>query len=74
MIRIIVGQLIKVGTGKLSVEAFENYLINKETPKILSPAPPRGLFLSKITYPYLDLPPRTTFMGLDFEDDGWEVI
>lgn len=74
MIRIIVGQLIKVGTGKLSVDAFENYLINKETPKILSPASPRGLYLSKVTYPYLNLPPRTAFMGLDFEDDGWEMI
>lgn len=74
MIRIIVGQLIKVGTGEISVEAFENYLINKETPKILSLAPPRGLYLSKVIYPYLDLTPRTEFMGLNFGDDGWELI
>jgi tRNA pseudouridine38-40 synthase len=74
MIRIIVGQLIKVGTGKLSVDAFENYLVNKETPKILNLAPPRGLYLSKVTYPYLDLAPKTEFMGLNFGDDGWEMF
>lgn len=74
MIRIVVGQLIKVGEGKLSVDAFENYLINKETPKILNLAPPRGLYLSKVTYPYLDLVPKTEFMGLNFGDDGWERL
>ncbi|WP_017257268.1 tRNA pseudouridine synthase A [Pedobacter arcticus] len=74
MIRIIIGQLIKVGTGKLSVADFENHLINKETPKVLSAAPPQGLYLSKVTYPYLDLEPKTQFMGLDFGDDGWERL
>lgn len=74
MIRIIIGQLINVGTGKLSVDAFENYLILRETPKILSAAPPQGLYLSKVTYPYLDLKPKTEFMGLNFGDDGWEKI
>ncbi len=74
MIRIIVGQLINVGTGKLSVDAFENYLIKKETPKILNAAPPRGLYLSKVTYPYLDLVPKTEFMGLNFGEDGWEEV
>ena len=74
MVRIIVGQLLKVGTGKLSVDEFENYLITKETPKILSPAPPRGLYLSKVTYPYLDLAPKTEFLGLNFGKDGWRII
>lgn len=74
MIRIVVGQLIKVGSGELSAEAFENYLINKKTPKILSAAPPQGLYLSKVTYPYLDLKPKTEFMGLNFEEAGWERV
>lgn len=74
MIRIIVGQLLQVGQGMLSVEAFENYLIKKETPKILYLAYPRGLYLSKVTYPYLDLAPKTEFLGLNFEQNDWEMI
>ena len=64
MIRIIVGKLLKIGTGHLSVAEFENYLSSKQTPKIIIPAYPQGLFLSKVTYPYLDLPPRTEFADI----------
>ena len=74
MIRILVGQLLKVGKGELSVTAFENYLLTKETPKILSPAHPQGLYLSKITYPYLDLAPETDFLGLDKISENWKAI
>ncbi|OAQ38000.1 pseudouridine synthase [Pedobacter psychrophilus] len=74
MIRIIVGQLLKVGEHKLTVEEFESYLINLETPKILSPAHPQGLYLSKVTYPYLDLKPKTSFFNLNFEEDYWREI
>ncbi len=74
MIRIVVGQLIKVGKGELSVEAFEQYLINKETPKILSPAHPQGLYLSKVTYPYLDLSPKPSFNNFHSENNTWKVL
>lgn len=74
MIRIVVGQLLKVGKGELSVEDFESYLINKETPKILSPAHPQGLYLSKVTYPYLDLAPKTDFLGLQKVSKDWKLI
>ncbi|MBK0381977.1 tRNA pseudouridine(38-40) synthase TruA [Pedobacter sp. SD-b] len=74
MIRIIVGQLLKVGEGKLALEEFEGYLKNLETPKILSPAHPQGLYLSKITYPYLDIPPKTDFFNLDGKTEKWEEI
>jgi tRNA pseudouridine38-40 synthase len=56
MIRIIVGKLLKIGTGTLSVDEFESYLISLQTPAILDLAYPQGLHLSKVTYPYLDLP------------------
>ena len=62
MVRIIVGRLLEIGRGILSVEEFEHYLVNKETPAIITPAYPQGLYLSKITYPYLDMAPRTTFV------------
>lgn len=61
MVRIIVGRLLEIGKGKLTVDEFEYYLINKITPAIITPAYPQGLYLSKVTYPYLDIPPRTHF-------------
>lgn len=61
MIRIIMGQLLKIGKGVLSVDEFENYLITNTTPKLITPAHPEGLYLSKVSYPYLNLPPRTDF-------------
>ncbi|MES2830196.1 MAG: tRNA pseudouridine(38-40) synthase TruA [Bacteroidota bacterium] len=64
MIRIIIGQLLKIGRGTLSVDEFENYLISNQTPELITPAHPQGLYLSKVTYPYLNLPPRTEFSAI----------
>lgn len=61
MIRIIVGKLLEIGRNELSVEEFESYLITKETPRTIEPAYPQGLYLSKVTYPYLDISPRADF-------------
>jgi tRNA pseudouridine38-40 synthase len=61
MIRIIMGQLLKIGNGVLSIDEFENYLITNTTPELITPAHPEGLYLSKVSYPYLNLPPRTDF-------------
>lgn len=61
MVRIIIGRLLDIGHGIMSIDEFEHYLISKQTPKIIIPAYPQGLYLSKVTYPYLDLPTRTTF-------------
>ncbi len=72
MIRIIMGKFIKIGTGTMSVDEFEHLLITKETPKLLEPAHPTGLYLSKVTYPYLNLPARTEFSGLQQKD--WKKI
>ncbi|WP_299824818.1 tRNA pseudouridine synthase A [uncultured Pontibacter sp.] len=63
MIRIIVGKLLQVGTGALSLDEFESYLATENKPKALSPAYPQGLYLSKVTYPYLDLAPRSSFLS-----------
>ncbi|WP_347159427.1 tRNA pseudouridine synthase A [Pontibacter chitinilyticus] len=60
MIRILVGKLLLVGTGALSIDAFESYLATTNAPKSLTPAYPQGLFLSKVTYPYLNLAPRSS--------------
>jgi len=72
MVRIIVGRLLEIGKGEMSVDEFEHYLAEKETPKIIIPAYPQGLYLSKVTYPYLDLPVRSAFAGMMSE--GWEKV
>jgi len=64
MIRIVIGKLLDVGNGKLSVDEFENLLITKQRTKIQNTAYPQGLYLSKIRYPYLDIPPKTEFWNV----------
>ena len=61
MIRIIMADLLAIGSGELSLEEFTGYFESKENPSVLRPAYPEGLFLSKVTYPYLDLPARGSF-------------
>ncbi|RIJ34292.1 tRNA pseudouridine(38-40) synthase TruA [Pontibacter oryzae] len=61
MIRIVVGKMLQVGSGALSLDAFESFLALESSPKHLSPAYPQGLFLSKVSYPYLNLPVRNSF-------------
>jgi tRNA pseudouridine38-40 synthase len=55
MVRICVFFLLEVGSGKLSLAAFEEILSleNALTEKL--PAYPNGLFLSKVEYPFLKL-------------------
>lgn len=75
MVRILVGKLFLVGNGSLTIEEFENMLKTKESPKILKPAFPQGLYLSKVSYPYLDLPTRTKFLGLvNQEEKQWNEV
>ena len=75
MIRFIMGKLLVIGRGELSVEEFESYLISKKTPETFEPAYPQGLYLSKVTYPYLDIPPRTEFSSiLQNNVDSWQAL
>jgi tRNA pseudouridine38-40 synthase len=76
MVRIIIGRLLDIGQGRMSVDEFESHLISKETPKIIIPAYPQGLYLSKVTYPYLDLPPATTFTAMlqNAVDADWQMV
>lgn len=53
MIRKIVGTAILVGKDKISLDEFKDTVSNKGTFKMNALAPPNGLFLSKIKYPYL---------------------
>ncbi|MDH5826640.1 tRNA pseudouridine(38-40) synthase TruA [Sphingobacterium sp. SG20118] len=73
MIRILTGKLLQIGIGELSIQEFEHHLITLEIPKILKPAYPIGLYLSKVNYPYLNLPPRTDFLTPSQSSD-WILI
>ncbi|GJM33698.1 MAG: tRNA pseudouridine synthase A [Saprospiraceae bacterium] len=72
MIRLIVGNLMEVGQGKLSVPTFERYLMGLEQPKFTLYAYPQGLYLAKVTYPFLDIPSKlelpTALSQLVFND------
>ncbi|MBL7858977.1 MAG: tRNA pseudouridine(38-40) synthase TruA [Cyclobacteriaceae bacterium] len=75
MVRMIMGTLLEVGRKQMSVDALENYLITRQTPENLKPAYPQGLFLSKVTYPYLDIPPRTERLGrLQYLTEDWVPV
>jgi len=53
--------LLEIGNCELSVANFEQYLKTKVTPKTIVPVYAQGLYLSKVTYPYLDLPSASIF-------------
>lgn len=74
MIRLIMAKLLAIGRGDISVDEFENYLITKNPPKSFEAAYPQGLYLSKVTYPYLDLVPRSTFSLLHQQAESWLSI
>ena len=60
MIRKIMARLVDIGRGQLSVDEFAETLHNRGTFTFKNNAYPQGLFLSKVVYPYLDLPTRTS--------------
>lgn len=75
MIRILMGKLLEIGKGEFTVEELEECLATQRVPKTIIPAYPQGLYLSKVKYPFLDIPPRTEFAGiLHKEDADWQAI
>ncbi|MEI6143897.1 MAG: hypothetical protein WCP85_31765 [Mariniphaga sp.] len=73
MIRIIVGKLLEIGYGKLTVGQFEQFLLLKQTPETIIPTYAQGLYLSKVTYPYLDLPNRSVFGRMMLATVDWRL-
>ncbi len=54
MVRAIVGTLINVGLGKLSIQGFREVIESKSRQKAGFSVPAHGLYLTKVIYPYLD--------------------
>jgi tRNA pseudouridine38-40 synthase len=74
MIRTLVGKLLEIGRNELSMEELEHHLITREPFKALEPAHPQGLYLSKVTYRFLDLPPRPEFSLAQNQADQWREV
>ena len=74
MIRMIVQRLLDVGRGKLSLEQFESYLNGLESTEEVRSAHPQGLYLAKVTYPFLDIPPQATFVEMIDNENTWKNI
>jgi tRNA pseudouridine38-40 synthase len=55
MVRAIVGTMIDVGTGKISIADFENIIVSKKRANASAQAPAEGLFLVEVGYEYVDL-------------------
>lgn len=51
MVRAIVGTLIQVGLGKMTLPEFESVILAKDRKQAGSAAPASGLFLAEVTYP-----------------------
>jgi tRNA pseudouridine38-40 synthase len=51
MVRAIVGTLLSVGTGKITLQEFESILKSKDRKKAGMNVPPEGLYLTSVKYP-----------------------
>jgi len=51
MVRAIVGTLLDVGEGKLTINQFEEIIEKKDRRQAGSAAPPQGLYLTEVKYP-----------------------
>ncbi len=52
MVRALVGTLLEVGEGKLSVAGFEDVILSKDRRRAGRAVPPEGLFLTDVAYPF----------------------
>lgn len=71
MIRVLMGKLVKIGRGELSVDEFESQLASTSSSGEIERAYPQGLYLSKVTYPYLDLPCRSVLFNALADPARW---
>ena len=53
MVRAVVGTLVEVGRGKISVEEFEQIILKKDRCSAGTSMPPQALFLWKVNYDYI---------------------
>ncbi len=54
MVRYMVGQILEVGYGRVSLGEFENLLKNGQAPRRFKSAHPQGLYLSEVRYGFFE--------------------
>ena len=54
MVRAIVGTMINIGIGKISLEDFRNIIESKDRSQAGFSVPAHGLYLVKVEYPYIN--------------------
>ena len=55
MVRAIVGTLLEIGRGRMSIEKFEQIIISKNRKNAAAQAPACGLFLTEVGYEWNEL-------------------
>lgn len=55
MVRAIVGTLLEVGQGRMTIEDFEQIILSKNRKNASAQAPACGLFLTEVGYPWEDI-------------------
>jgi len=74
MVRTMVGTLLEIGRGEFSLDELEQSFVSNELPEFITPAYPQGLYLSKVTYRYLDIPSRVDFSFLQNVESDWVAL
>ena len=75
MVRLVVQRILDVGSGKLTAMEFEEHLATLKPFKVRESAPGHALYLTKVSYPFLDLPSRTGFLSmLGAADSQWSKL
>jgi tRNA pseudouridine38-40 synthase len=50
-------------------------MLERKLPEFITPAYPQGLYLTKVTYPYLDIPARTDFSSIvQTAEEDWMLV
>jgi tRNA pseudouridine38-40 synthase len=74
MVRIIFNKLVQVGNAEMSIDEFEHYLSSLVPAPTIIPSPPQGLYLSKVTYPFLDVPAKPEFLHRHTSEIKWNLV
>jgi tRNA pseudouridine38-40 synthase len=75
MVRTMVGTLLEIGRGNFSLEELDHSITTHQLPEFITPAYPQGLYLSKVTYRYLDIPARTDFSAIiQNAEEDWVMV
>jgi tRNA pseudouridine38-40 synthase len=75
MVRTMVGTLLEIGRGKFTLEELDHCITTRQLPEFITPGYPQGLYLSKVTYRYLDIPTRTDFSAIiQNAEEDWVMV